>query len=125
MMAKRRRRIGMRFGLPVLRAARSTPARGLLEKMVERAPEGPSEEMRPRQRWTLLAEARSPDGWRNVALMGTDPYGLTGELLATAAVHMSGDTYDQTGVVSPVQAVGLDVARDELTSHGTTVQVWD
>jgi short subunit dehydrogenase-like uncharacterized protein len=125
MMAKRRRRIGMRFGLPLMRAARATPARILLDRMVERAPEGPSETLRPRQRWTILAEARSNDGWRNVALMGTDPYGLTAELLATAAMHMSADGYDKTGVVSPVQAVGLDVARDELTAHGTTIQVWE
>jgi short subunit dehydrogenase-like uncharacterized protein len=123
--AKRSRRAGMRFGFPLIRAMRATPMRGLLDKMVERAPEGPSDEHRARQRWTILAEARSKQGWRNVALMGTDVYGLSGELLATAAVEMSGAAYDRSGVVSPVQAVGLDVAKRELTSHGTDIQVWE
>lgn len=125
MTAKRGRRIGMRFALPALRAARATPLRGALDRMVERAPEGPSDTQRPKQRWTILAEARARNGWRNVALMGTDPYGLTGELLATAALEMCADGYDQKGVISPVQAVGIDKARKELESHGTTVQVWE
>lgn len=125
MMSSRGRRSSMRVGLPLMRALRATPARGLLDRMVDRAPEGPDDTLRSKQRWTILAEARAGNGWRNVASMGTDPYGLTGELLATAALEMATDGYDKSGVLSPVQAVGLDVARDALTSHGTNIQVWE
>jgi short subunit dehydrogenase-like uncharacterized protein len=125
MMASRGRRNSMRLGLPVLRAAHASPARGLVNKLVERSPEGPDDALRARQKWTILGEARAGNGWRNVALTGTDPYGLTSELLATAAVHMASDGYDKKGVLSPVQAVGLDVARDALTSNGTNIQVWE
>ena len=125
MMASRGRRNSMRVGLPLMRAARATPARKLLDRMVERAPEGPEESLRSRQKWTILGEARAQNGWRNVALTGTDPYGLTAELLATAALHMASDGYDKSGVLSPVGAVGLDVARDALTSYGANIQTWE
>ena len=125
MMSSRGRRTSMRFGLPAMRVARATPARKLLDRMVERAPEGPEESLRSRQKWTILGEARAQNGWRNVALTGTDPYGLTAELLATAALHMAADGYDKSGVLSPVGAVGLDVARDALTSYGANIQTWD
>jgi short subunit dehydrogenase-like uncharacterized protein len=125
MMAGRTRRNSMRVGLPLLRAVRATPGRVLLDRIVDRSPEGPDEALRSKQKWTILGEARATEGWRNVALTGTDPYGLTGELLATAALEMAADGYNKNGVLSPVQAVGLDVARDALTSHGTEIQVWD
>ena len=125
MMSSRGRRNSMRLGLPLIRATRSTPLRRGLDRLVGRAPEGPDASHRPHQKWTILGEARSRDGWRNVALTGTDPYGLTGELLARAAVEMAVDGYEQSGILSPVQAVGLDVAREELTSHGTNIQVWE
>lgn len=124
MMASRGRKNSMKFGLPVMRAMRATPLRAIFDKAVDRAPEGPEDTQRARQKWTLLGEARSKDGWRNVAIMGTDPYGLTAELLATAGETMAAEGYDKSGVVSPVQAVGLDVARDALTSYGANIQVW-
>jgi short subunit dehydrogenase-like uncharacterized protein len=125
MTTGRARRNGLRVALPLMRGARKTPLGKLLDRMVDRAPEGPDDSARARQKWTILAEARSASGWRNVALMGADPYGLTGELLAAAALEMSADGYDRKGVVSPVQAVGLEVAKRELTAYGTNIQVWE
>jgi short subunit dehydrogenase-like uncharacterized protein len=125
LMASRGRRNSLRMGMPVMRAVRATPARKLLDRMVDRSPEGPDDALRSKQKWTILAEARAANGWRNVALMGTDVYGLTAELLATAALTMAADGYDKSGVLSPVSAVGLDVARDALTSHGTNIQTWE
>lgn len=125
MTAGRAQRNAMKIALPAYRALRATPLRGIIDGRIAKAPEGPDDAKRAKQRWTILGEARARDGWRNVALMGTDPYGLTAELLATAAVEMMSDAYDQSGVVSPVQAVGLEVARRELEAHGTTFQIFE
>lgn len=122
--AKSPQRIGMRAGLPVLRALQATPARGAIEKLIERAPEGPSDEIRSRQRWTILAEAQGRGTWRNVALTGTDPYGLTAELLAAGGMEMSAAGYDRSGVVAPTEALGVELARKELESFGVDIDLF-
>jgi short subunit dehydrogenase-like uncharacterized protein len=114
----------MRFGLPVLRKILQSPLKDLAEKAIVRGPEGPNEAQREASRWTILAEARSGTEWRNVTLQGTDFYGLTAELLATAAGRMTTDGYDVTGVVAPVQAVGREVLLDELTKAGVSVETY-
>lgn len=117
-------RAGMRATMPALAALLSSPAvRDLARKAIARLPEGPGEPARERGKWTILAEATTPDGeWRNVALTGTDVYGLTGHLLAAAAEAMSGDGYSGKGVLAPVQAVGVDTLRAELESFGVRIQ---
>lgn len=111
--------------LPAARAALSTPVlrRGIeatLERTV-RAPEGDAR----KSSWTILAEARSGGAARNVVLTGRDVYGLTAELLATAALHMSQDDYTETGVLSPVQAVGLDQLQKELLDNDVSTEVFE
>jgi short subunit dehydrogenase-like uncharacterized protein len=117
-------RIGMRAAMPAVSALLGVPAvRSLATKAVARLPEGPGEDQRERGKWTILAEATTPDGeWRNVALTGSDVYGLTGHLLAAAAQVMSRDGYAGKGVLAPVQAVGVDTLRSELESFGAQVQ---
>jgi short subunit dehydrogenase-like uncharacterized protein len=115
-------RIAFRTAVPALGSPVAAPVRGLMRRLADRAPEGPGEDARARSRWTILAEARAGDDWRNVWLQGTDPYGLTGELLATAALEMTAPGFDRKGVLSPVQAVGLDVLEKELTSQGVHIE---
>ncbi|MEA2460434.1 MAG: hypothetical protein QOH90_611, partial [Actinomycetota bacterium] len=115
---------GMRFGMPFLRWAFDSPVRPWIDKIVDRAPEGPTEDQRERSRWTILAEARSGSEWRNVTLQGTDYYGLTAETLTAAAIQMSADGYDVSGVVAPVEATGLNVLLDELSKHGVSIETY-
>jgi short subunit dehydrogenase-like uncharacterized protein len=115
-------RIFFRTAVPGLRLALGTPIGGLMKKLAERAPEGPDDAARADSRWTILAEARAGDEWRNVWLQGTDPYGLTAEFLATAAVEMCAPGFNKAGVLSPVQAVGIDVLQKELLDKGVTVE---
>ncbi len=117
-------RIGMRAAMPALSVLLSSRAvRDLARKAMSRLPEGPGEAARAKGKWTILAEATTPEGeWRNVALNGSDVYGLTGHLLAAAAVTMSRDDYSGKGVLAPVQAVGVDTLRRELESFGTQVR---
>lgn len=122
---KRQQELIYRAGVPLLRVALATPARRLIHAVVDRVPFGPTEEARARDRWTILGEARAGTSWRNVALSGVDPYGLTAELLAAAAIRMSRDGVDlPSGVLSPVQAMGLDSLEKELIDWGVTTQTF-
>jgi short subunit dehydrogenase-like uncharacterized protein len=102
----------------------SAPGRRILEAVFRRLPEGPDEQGR-RKRWTVLIEVSAAGRRRNVSLQGSDVYGLTAELLSAAAIEMAGDGYDRAGVLSPVQAFGLDFLRELLHSSGVEIQVFE
>ena len=57
----------------------------------------------------VLAEVRDPAGTRvaRVQLTGPDPYGMTADLLAEAAVRAAAGQVEGTGALGPVQAFGL------------------
>ena len=104
------------LGLPGLRSGLAT----LIEKTVA-GPEGDARDAA----WTILAEARSGDSIRNVAMMGKDVYGVTAETLSAAAVRMAEPDFEETGVISPVQAVGLDRLQKELTAQGVSIDIYE
>lgn len=114
----------MHLGAPLLKAFDLPPLGRLLDLAKERLPEGPDAEQRAEQRWTLLAEARSEAGRRNVVMSGNDVYGLTARTLTAAALVMSGEGYRGAGLMSPVQAVGLEVLREVLAEHGVGFEVY-
>lgn len=119
-------RIALRAGVPLLRAARAVPlTRDLPASLVDRLQrsEGP-EGSRRAAKWTILAEARGSNDWKNVTLVGHDVYGLTARLLAAASLHMARPEYDRTGVLSPVQAVGSDLLEKELVDHGASIEIY-
>lgn len=115
----------MRGGLPLLAAATRSPVGHKITQLVlDRLPEGPNDRQRAAGRWTVLAEARSGDTWRNVSLSGTDVYGLTAEFLSAGAMRMCEDDFDLTGVVSPVQVMGIDRWRKEFIDHDVVVDTY-
>jgi short subunit dehydrogenase-like uncharacterized protein len=121
----RARLAALKLGLPLMRAiVNSSAGRAATEVVLRRLPEGPSERARS-SRWTVLAEARSSTTRRNVAVVGRDVYGLTAELLAAGAGVMAGDDYDLSGVMSPVQALGVEFLQKELSEQGVTIDVYD
>jgi short subunit dehydrogenase-like uncharacterized protein len=115
----------MTLGLPLLRRLmKFDPGRFVADMVIDRLPEGPSATKRS-AKWTILAEAKGGDGrWCNVAVVGRDVYGLTAELLAAGAGVMATQDYDRAGVLSPVQAMGLDFLQQELTGNGVTIEVF-
>ncbi|HWL65628.1 MAG TPA: saccharopine dehydrogenase NADP-binding domain-containing protein [Actinomycetota bacterium] len=118
-------RLGLKLGGPFLPLLKSGPIKSVTESLIGRLPEGPTDQQRRAGQWTILAEARSGDAWRNVALTGTDVYGLTAEFLSAAALRFAGDGPLETGVVAPVQAVGLEVWEKEFADHGVTIQTFE
>jgi hypothetical protein len=112
--------------LPVLRPALGFgPTKALIEKGLERLPEGPVDEQR-RKAWTILAEARGRGGaWRNVAVMGRDVYGLTAEFLTAGAIEMCREDFGATGVRSPVDAVGLETWQKVFADNDVSIDVFE
>ena len=100
------------------------PIKRAIEFLLDRTVSGPEGEARE-ARWTILAEAVSRGDRRNVVIQGKDVYGLTAECLATAALHMAEEDYGQSGVLAPVQAVGLDKLQKELIEQGVSIEVFE
>lgn len=118
-------RLGLRFGAPFLGLALKAPgAHRLIDRLPGGSGTGPSEAQRQASKWTILAEARAGDAWRNVAVMGTDPYGLTGRTLAAAARHLADPSFDGKGVLSPVQAIGVENLQKTLVDLGADIHVY-
>jgi short subunit dehydrogenase-like uncharacterized protein len=121
--AKTPQRVALKLVTPLIREMRRAPVgRRLIEWLVARLPEGPDMQGR-RARWTILAEATDGPARRNVVLAGRDPYGLTAELLAHAALTMAADDYDRSGVLAPVEAVGLETLHKVLIEQGVTTEI--
>ncbi len=115
-------RLALPVMVPALKTLRAVPgSRWALERLLPSG-KGPSERARARGRFTILAEARAATRWRNVVLQGADVYGLSAELLAAGALKMTDPGYSVTGVVAPVQAVGVDILEKELNNNGVAIR---
>lgn len=117
-------KLAIRYGTTLLRLGRRLPGTEALINRVLPSGRGPDAAARREGFFTVLAEARSGAEWRNIAIQGTDVYGLTGELLAAGALRMAEDGYSETGVVAPVQAMGLDVLQKELIDLGCSIDTY-
>jgi short subunit dehydrogenase-like uncharacterized protein len=120
------RRVVLKAGLPVLRAAMElSPARAAARAALVKAVTPPRAGEAARARWTVLAEATAANARRNVVVTGTDVYGLSAELLATGAMTLAHRDRLRGGVTAPVQSTGLQTLRDVLTAHGATIEVFE
>jgi len=118
-------RMQIDYGLPLLaKALRTSWGPRLLDKALGPLPDGPSDAQR-HSRWTILAEATSGARWRNVALSGTDVYGLTAELLSAGALRMAADDFKGAGVQAPVPAIGLDTLHKELLTNDVSIDIYE
>lgn len=114
----------MRVGLPLAKLVTTLPpGQRLARAVIDRMPEGPSETQR-RGRWTILAEARTTETWRNVAITGADVYGITAQFLSTGALRLAQEQ-PRSGVVSPVEAVGIETWQKEFADRGVSVETYE
>jgi len=116
----------MRWSMPAVKLALGAkPVQALANKVLDRRAAGPSEQVRKAGKWTILAEARTPASWRNVALMGTDIYGLTAETLAAGAMKLADEGHEGAGVMAPVQAMGMEMLHKELIDFGVDIRTYE
>ncbi|HEV1997001.1 MAG TPA: saccharopine dehydrogenase NADP-binding domain-containing protein [Candidatus Dormibacteraeota bacterium] len=110
--------------LPAVRPVISFgPVRSLLDRAIQRLPEGPGEEQRAAQQWVILVEVDPGSGrQKGVWGRGVDPYGITGEIIARVASRVLRGQHRATGVVSPAEAFEPEELLASLTDLGVH---WD
>lgn len=127
------------FLLPPKRAKRyhrMWPLQALLTKLPfvdrlleARAPsdrEGPDQAARQDSWFKILAEATDPDGRLARALVeGRDPYGLTGAATSRMALALARGEVEETGVLTPTQAFGVQRVQKLLPGFIEGAKVLD
>ena len=109
------------YTLPALSLTLRTPVKSLISKVVPRLPEGPGEETRMGNRFTIVAIARSENRVERRAIVrGSDPYGLTAVTLVHAAELLAGPGFDRAGPMGPAGAFEPEPFLDYLGDHGVS-----
>lgn len=104
---------------PAFTLALRSPLHALIEPLLARFPEGPSEERRRAARFTIVALAHGEDGrTRRGVVRGGDLYGLTAVTTVHGAALVAAEDYDRAGVLSPAQAFDAAAFLDVLAEHG-------
>jgi len=110
--------------VPALTLALRSPLGGMLEPLLARFPEGPSEETRRAARFTIVALAHGEDGrTRRGVVTGGDVYGLTAVTAVHGAALMCEPGYDRTGVLSAASAYDARAFLDALAPHGVAYEL--
>jgi len=115
----------------VARSAPAMPALGMLmrlpgvgsaaQRFIESRPAGPPADVRARQEFVIFAEVDPGlGGGHGIAVRGTDPYGLTGELLARCARLLLRGENQAAGVLSPSEAFPPGPLLDSLADLGVS-----
>jgi short subunit dehydrogenase-like uncharacterized protein len=111
---------------PALALALRSPLGGLVEPLLARYPEGPSDASRAKVRFTIVAIAHGEDGrTRHGVVTGGDVYGLTAATAVHGAALMAAPGYDRSGVLSPASAYDPVAFLDALAAHGVAYALHD
>ncbi|MBJ7330866.1 MAG: saccharopine dehydrogenase NADP-binding domain-containing protein [Solirubrobacteraceae bacterium] len=109
---------------PALGRLLRSPARGLLDRVIDRLPEGPAEDARGAVRWTIVAGAEGEDGRTARGIVqGPDIYGVTAEIVAETAMQLARRSRGAIGALAPAQAVDPAGFLDHLGTSGVTWNV--
>ncbi len=110
--------------VPGIALALRSPLGSLLEPLLARFPEGPSEASRARVRFTVVALAHGEDGsLRRGVATGGDVYALTAATAVHGAALMAQDGYDRAGALSPATAYDAAAFLDALAEHGVAYEI--
>jgi hypothetical protein len=92
-------------------------------RLIDRLPVGPTPQDRETQRFTVLAQATTADGRtaRGIA-RGTDTYGTTARLVATAAVRIARQQDRPVGVLSPTEDFSPDGLLEIIEACGVACE---
>lgn len=108
----------MPFLMPALALGMRKPVRRVMERVVKRLPEGPSEDKRRGARFVIVATARGEDGSLSRAIArGSDVYGLTAVTLVQAAELLGRPGHERAGAIGPAAAFDAVQFLNHLTDH--------
>lgn len=105
------------------RAAAGTPIWSVVQRAVERLPEGPDRQARARVRSAVLVELNGPAGVRGAWARMGDPYETTARIVVGVARRVLDRGSALPGVLTPTQALGGE-AGDLLDEVGATWTRW-
>lgn len=95
------------------------PLRDGLDALIDRLPEGPSEDDRRASAFTIVAEAHGEDGTVGRAVVkGSDVYGITAVMAVEIARRMTEGGFAQSGALAPAQFLDPEKFLDFLGDHG-------
>jgi hypothetical protein len=110
--------------MPVVGLALRTPLRRAAGALIDRMPEGPSEEERRKARFTISCEAKPASGGsRRASVSGPDVYGLTAVTTVEGALRAADPSFDRSGALAPAQAFDPASFLDSLASFGVSYEV--
>ena len=109
------------YAVPLIGVLMQTPFGGALDGLIDRLPEGPSEDARRASRFTIVAEARAADGTTSRAsVSGSDVYGLTAVIAVEVARELADG--DHSGALAPAEVVDPAAFLDFLGDHGVAFE---
>jgi short subunit dehydrogenase-like uncharacterized protein len=111
------------LALPVMGLAARTPFKQVADAVINRMPEGPSEESRRKSRFTIVSEARAGSRTRRGTVSGHDPYGLTAATTSQGALLAADPSFDRSGALAPAQAFDPKSFLDALAGFGVAYEV--
>ena len=103
---------------PAIGLAMRSPLRGLAPRLVARLPEGPKEESRRANRFTIVCDARAGGRRRRGVVTGSDVYGLTAVTTVHAALLAAAPGFEGLGALAPAQAFDPGDFLGALAEHG-------
>ena len=113
----------IRLSTPFLQLVLRTPAMALIDPVIDRLPEGPTEEQRRAARWDIVVVADGEDGSRRSGVVrGEDVYGLTAVTAVHSALLLADPAYDRAGALSPASAFDPVSFLDHLGDHGVSYE---
>jgi short subunit dehydrogenase-like uncharacterized protein len=108
---------------PGMALALRFPVKAVLEPLLARFPEGPSEASRAKVRFTIVALAHGEDGrTRRGVATGGDVYALTAATVVHGAALMAQDGYDRAGALAPAEAYDAGGFLAALAEHGVAYE---
>lgn len=106
----------VRHGAPLLRPSL---VRTLVGEAMTALPDGPTEAVRSRAAFAVVAEATSGSGERRaIWVSGGDPYGLTAASAVLCARLILAPSFSRSGALSPAEAFGARALLEGLASQG-------
>ncbi len=109
--------------MPAMGLAMRTPLRRAAGALVDRMPEGPSEQDRAGTRFTIVCEAKAGSQIRRGTVSGPDPYGLTAVTTSHGALLAADPSFDRVGALAPAQAFDPGSFLDALADFGVDAEV--
>ncbi len=113
--------------LPVLMGpfglAMRTPIRGIVNRMVGRLPEGPSDEARRANMFTIVCRAEFGGSTRTGTVAAPDVYGLTATMIVKGALLSAAPGFKLKGALAPSEAFDPKAFFDDLATSGLEYSV--